>query len=63
LLEEHTHDVDQMADLPDGINGVTEYYYWDHKRTVRTDARLIQQHWRETQRRTTPCHGSGRVVY
>ena len=30
LLEECTHDVDQTADLPDGINGVTEYY-WDRK--------------------------------
>ena len=28
LLEEHAHDVDQTAELPDGINGVTEYY-WD----------------------------------
>jgi hypothetical protein len=25
LLEEHAHDVDQTADLPEGINGVTEY--------------------------------------
>jgi hypothetical protein len=24
LLEEYTHDVDQTADLPEGINGVTE---------------------------------------
>ena len=46
LLEEYTHDVDQTADLPDGINGVTEYY-WNRKPTVKIDARLTQQHWRE----------------
>lgn len=26
LLEEDAHDVDQLADLPDGVNGVTFYY-------------------------------------
>jgi len=55
LLEEYTHDVDQTADLPDGINEVTEYY-WDRKPSVKIDARLTQQHWRETRRRTTLCH-------
>jgi hypothetical protein len=55
LLEEYAHDVDQTADLPDGINGVTEYY-WDRKPTVKIDARLTLQHWRETRRRTTLCH-------
>ena len=44
LLEEYAHDVDQMADLLDRINGVTEYY-WDCKPTVKIDARLTQQHW------------------
>jgi hypothetical protein len=26
LLEEYAHDVDQTADLPGGINGVSEFY-------------------------------------
>jgi hypothetical protein len=62
LLEEQTHDADQTVHLPDGMNGVTEYY-WHRKPTVKIDARLTQQHWRESRRRTTLCHGSGRVVY
>jgi hypothetical protein len=61
LLEEYTHDVDQTADLPDGINGVTEYY-WDRKPTVKIDARLTQQHWRETRRRTTLCHECSHAI-
>ena len=55
MLEEYADDVDQMADLPEGINGVTKYY-WDRKPTVEIDARLTEQHWRETRRRTTLCH-------
>ena len=55
LLEEYAHDVDQMADLPDVRNGVAEYY-WDRKPTVKIDARLTQQQWRENRRRTTLCH-------
>jgi len=43
LLEEYADDVDQMADLPEGINGVTKYY-WDRKPTVKIDERLTQQH-------------------
>ena len=46
LLEEHAHDVDQLAELPEGVNGVTEYY-WDRKPVVKIDARLTQQHWRK----------------
>jgi hypothetical protein len=61
LLEEYTHDVEQTADLPDGINGVTEYY-WDRKPTVKIDARLTQQHWRETRRRTTLCHECSHAI-
>ena len=61
LLEEYADDVDQTADLPDGINGVTEYY-WDRKPTVKIDARLTQQHWRETRRRTTLCHEFSHVI-
>jgi hypothetical protein len=61
LLEEHAHDVDQTADLPDGINGVTEYY-WDRKPTVKIDARLTNQHWREVRRRTTICHECGHAI-
>jgi hypothetical protein len=53
--QEHAHDVGQTAELPDGINGVTEYY-WDRKPTVKIDARLTQQHWRETRRRSTLTH-------
>jgi hypothetical protein len=55
LLEEHAHDVDQLAELPEGVNGVTEYY-WDRKPIVKIDARLTQQHWRETRRRSTLTH-------
>jgi hypothetical protein len=61
LLEEYAHDVDQTADLPEGINGVTEYY-WDREPTVKIDARLTHQHWRETRRRTTLCHEFGHVI-
>ena len=61
LLEEHALKVDQLAELPDGINGVTEYY-WDHKPIVKIDARLTQQHWRETRRRTTICHECGHAI-
>src|SRR5260370_42516679 len=57
LLEEHAHDVDQLAELPEGVNGVTEYY-WDRKPIVKIDARLTQQHWRETRRRSSLTHGS-----
>jgi hypothetical protein len=46
LLEARAHDVDQTADLPDGVDGVTEYY-WDRKPDVKINARLTQQHWRE----------------
>src|SRR5260370_30138970 len=55
LLEELSHDVDQLAELPEGVNGVTEYY-WDRKPTVKNDARLTQQHWREARRRSTLTH-------
>jgi len=61
LLEEHAHDVDQTAELPDGINGVTEYY-WDRKPTVKIDARLTQQHWRETRRRSTVTHECSHAI-
>jgi Zn-dependent peptidase ImmA (M78 family) len=61
LLEEHAHDVDQTAELPDGINGVTEYY-WDRKPSVKIDARLTDQHWREARRRTTICHECGHAI-
>src|SRR5260370_29979052 len=57
LLEEHAHDVDQLAELPDGVNGVT-FYYWNRKPTVKIDARLTQQHWRESRRRSTLTHQS-----
>lgn len=39
LLKEYAHNVDQTADLPDGIDGITEYY-WDPKPTAKIDARL-----------------------
>ena len=61
LLEEHAHDVDQTADLPEGIHGVTEYY-WDRKPDVKIDARLTQQHWRETRRRSTLTHECSHVI-
>ena len=61
LLEEHAHDVDQTADLPEGIHGVTEYY-WDRKPDVKIDARLTQQHWRETRRRSTLTHEYSPVI-
>ena len=61
LLEDHAHDVDQTAELPDGINGVTEYY-WDRKPTVKIDARLTQQHWRETRRRSTLTHECSHAI-
>jgi hypothetical protein len=61
LLEEYTHDVDQTADLPDGINGVAEYYR-DRKPTVKIDARLTQQHWRQTRRRPTLCHECSHAI-
>ena len=37
LLEEHAHDVDQLAELPQGIQGVT-LYYWDRKPDVKIAA-------------------------
>src|SRR5438445_12171626 len=46
LLEEHAHDVDQLAELPEGVNGVTEYY-WDRKTIVKIDARQNLKLWRE----------------
>jgi hypothetical protein len=39
LLEEHAHDVDQLAELPQGIQGVT-LYYWDRKPDVKIAAEL-----------------------
>jgi hypothetical protein len=62
LLEEYTHDVDETADLRDSINGVTEYY-WDRKPPVKIDARLTQQHWRETRWRTTLCPECSHAIY
>jgi hypothetical protein len=61
LLEEHAYDVDQMADLPAGIDGVTEYY-WDRKPDVKIDARLTQQHWREVRRRSTLTHECSHAI-
>jgi len=61
LLEEHAHDVDQLADLPDGVNGVT-FYYWDRMPTVKIDARLTQQHWRESRRRSTLTHECSHAI-
>ena len=61
LLEAHAHDVDQTAELPDGIHGVTEYY-WDRKPDVKIDARLTQQHWREVRRRSTLTHECGHAI-
>jgi Zn-dependent peptidase ImmA (M78 family) len=61
LLEEHAHDVDQLAELPEGVNGVT-LYYWDRKPTVQIDARLTQQHWRETRRRSTLTHECSHAI-
>ena len=61
LLEEHAHDVDQLAELPQGIHGVT-LYYWDRKPDVQISAELTRQHWREVRQRTTITHECAHAI-
>jgi len=61
LLEQHAGDVDQLAELPPGVHGVT-LYYWDRRPSVQIDARLTRQHWRETRRRSTITHECSHVI-
>jgi hypothetical protein len=61
LLEEHAHDVDQLAELPQGIQGVT-LYYWDRKPDVKIAAELTRQHWREVRQRSTITHECAHVI-
>jgi len=61
LLEQHAHDVDQLAELPEGVHGVT-HYYWDRKPDVQIAAELTRQHWRETRRRSTITHECSHAI-
>jgi len=61
LLEQHAHDVDQLAELPEGVQGVT-LYYWDRKPDVQISAELTQQHWREVRQRTTITHECAHAI-
>jgi hypothetical protein len=61
LLEEHAHDVDQLAQLPEGVHGVT-LYYWDRKPDVKISADLTRQHWREVRQRTTITHECSHAI-
>jgi hypothetical protein len=47
LLDQHAQRIDQLAELPEGIQGVT-LYYWDRKPDGKIDSRLTREHWRET---------------
>jgi Zn-dependent peptidase ImmA (M78 family) len=62
LLEQHAHDIDQLAELPPGVHGVT-LYYWDRRPTVQIDARLTREHWREVRRRSTITHECSHAIY
>jgi hypothetical protein len=61
LLEEHAHDVDQLAQLPEGVHGVT-LYYCDRKPDVKISADLTRQHWREVRQRTTITHECAHAI-
>jgi IrrE N-terminal-like domain len=61
LLDQHVQHVDQLAELPEGVNGVT-LYYWDRKPDVQIDSRLTRQHWRETRRRSTITHECSHAI-
>ncbi len=61
LLEQHAHDVDQLAELPESVHGVT-HYYWDRKPDVQIAAELTRQHWRETRRRSTITHECSHAI-
>lgn len=61
LLEEHAHDVDQLAELPQDIHGVT-LYYWDRKPDVKIAAELTRQHWREVRQRSTITHECAHAI-
>ena len=43
LLDQQVQHVDQLAELPEGVNSVT-LYYWDRKPDVQIDSRLTRQH-------------------
>ena len=61
LLDQHAQDIDQLAELPDGVDGVT-LYYWDRKPDVKIDWRLTRQHWREARRRSTITHECSHAI-
>ena len=61
LLEREVEDLDQFADLPDGVEGVTEFSY-DGKPTVRISRRLAAARY-ENRLRTTLAHEYGHVRF
>jgi hypothetical protein len=61
LLEYYTHDLDQFAELPPGIHGVT-LFYTRRKPTVQIAAELKRQHWRENRERSTLAHECGHAI-
>ncbi len=61
LLDQHAQCIDQLAELPEGVHGVT-LYYWDRKPDVKIDSRLTREHWRETRRRTTITHECSHAI-